>query len=381
MPKTILLFADWYEPGFKAGGPIRSCVNFVHQMKGAYRIFVFTRDRDLNETKPYPSVMPDSWIDLQDNVKLYYSSPEKLTWKNIRKQLYDIRPDFVYLNSMYSRFFTIYPLLMKALGGIGGKLILSPRGMLKQSALEFKSKKKNLFLVAFKALGLHRKVHFHATDEIEQQDIARLFGVNSQRTMISNFPAGVEPFSGTPLKKPGELKIVFVGRLHPIKNLDYLLELLPETKGRISLTIIGGEEDAAYLQECKNIVAAYPADLPVEVNFAGEIPNDQLAAFFFNHHILAIPTRGENFGHAIFEAMKAGRPVLISNQTPWKGLSARKAGWDLPLENKELFITALQQAIDFDQQECDEWCLAAWQYAYDFVNRSNLKTAYYKLFN
>ena len=380
MQKTILLFTDWYEPGFKAGGPIRSCSNFVHQMRDGYKICIFTTDRDLNETTPYPSVVADTWLDIQDNVRIFYSSPVNLTWKNIRRMVTDINPGFVYLNSMFSRYFTIYPLLMKKMGVIDGKLILSPRGMLKQSALDFKPGKKKIFFSLFKGLGLHRKIHFHATDSIELEDISRQFGSGTVRTLIPNFPGKIEPLTGTPVKNPGELSIVFVGRLHPIKNLDYLLHLFPHVKGKISLTIIGGEENARYVEECKNIVSSWPAGLPVDVKFAGEISNDKLPAIFARHHILAIPTRGENFGHAIFEALKAGRPVLISDQTPWKGLSAVKAGWDLPLEDNRQFIEALQQAIDFGQQEYDEWCRAAWQHAYDYVTKSDLKTAYYKLF-
>ena len=60
--KKILLFADWYEPGYKAGGPIRSCVNFVRQMQPDYRIYVFTSDRDLGSSFPYPDVKTDKWL-------------------------------------------------------------------------------------------------------------------------------------------------------------------------------------------------------------------------------------------------------------------------------------------------------------------------------
>ena len=59
--KTIFLFADWYEPGYRAGGPIRSCVNFVRSMEGDYRIFVFTSDRDLGAAGPYPDIATDCW--------------------------------------------------------------------------------------------------------------------------------------------------------------------------------------------------------------------------------------------------------------------------------------------------------------------------------
>ena len=30
--KTILIFVDWFEPGYKGGGPIRSIAGFIHNL-------------------------------------------------------------------------------------------------------------------------------------------------------------------------------------------------------------------------------------------------------------------------------------------------------------------------------------------------------------
>ena len=377
--KTILLFTDWYEPGYKAGGPIRSCVNFVQQMKEDYSIFIFTTDRDLDATTPYPGVVVDQWTTQEKNVQIFYASPGFLSWKNIRQQLKIVHPDFIYLNSMFSRFFTIYPLLQAGKGQLPGKIILAPRGMLKQSALQFKQQKKTIYLSLFKWLGLHKGIRFHVTDSTESADVRRQFGESASTHLVSNFPGSVTDYPGSLSKKPGMVSIIFVGRIHPIKNLDYLLEILPQLTGNISLTVVGNEEDQAFAQHCKNLADKFPATITVD--FAGEIPNHQLGALIAQHHIFALPTRGENFGHAIFEALRAGRPVLISDQTPWRNLPKRKAGWDLPLDNKNAFTAALQQAIDLDQATYNEWSIGAWQYVKDQVQQSDLKTAYYKLFS
>ena len=134
----ILLFADWFEPGYKAGGPIRSCLHFVQQMQGKYSIYVFTTDRDLHETQPYQNLVIDQWIAFGQDTKIFYCSPARLSWKFILQQIRFVAPDYIYLNSMYSRYFTIYPLMMRGMGLIQQKLVLSPRGMLKESALQFK---------------------------------------------------------------------------------------------------------------------------------------------------------------------------------------------------------------------------------------------------
>lgn len=401
---TILLFADWYEPGYKAGGPIRSCVNFARYMSDHYRVFVFTSDRDLGSAAPYEGVTTDQWSDgngKSNGISIYYCSPAHLTWGNIRRQIDTIRPDFIYLNSMFSTKFTIYPLLIERLGrlrparlrrqsartqrpgssdGQHTRIVLSPRGMLRESAIRFKSAKKKLFLTTFRLLKFHRAIHFHATDETEVRDVYKYFGPSSRVTMIANFPGAAADDRPLPLKEPGQLSMIFVGRIHPIKNLQFLLQVLKEiTATTIQLTIIGSLEDEPYWEKCRTIIAELPAT--VQVDYAGEIANHALPAITARHHIFVSPTRGENFGHAIFEALTLGKPVLISDQTPWRGLQAVKAGWDLPLDSPGRFREAIEEAGAFDQTAYEKWSRSTRQYVQNYINHLNLKEEYQKLFS
>lgn len=374
-----MLFADWFEPGYKAGGPIRSCLHFVQQMKEKYECFVFTTDRDLHDTEPYKNVEADKWIEFAPGINIFYSSPAFLSWKNILKQVRQLDPRFIYLNSMYSKYFAVYPLMMRRLGLIDKKIVLSPRGMLKESALQFRKSKKKFFISLLRLLGIQKLVHFHATDNTEQSDINKIFGSGVTVTMAPNFGGLVKEYAGTISKQEKELSLIFIGRLHPIKNLDYLLQLLPSVTGTISLTVVGSEEDQDYAALCKNLVQGFPQR--IQVRFAGEMPNNRLPEMLHQHHIFVLPTQGENFGHAIFEALSAGRPVLISDQTPWQNLEGKKAGWVISLAQKEVFVQALQQAVDFNQHQYDEWSKAAWQHASDFSKQPGLKDLYNNIFS
>lgn len=376
---SVLVFTDWFEPGFKAGGPIRSTLNVVRQMKDDYKVYVITTDRDLNSSSPYTGIVVDQWSAFEGNVNVFYASPSALKWTNILGHIKNVQPDFIYLNSMYSRYFTVYPLMMKRLGLIQSKIVLAPRGMLRATAIQFKSGKKKLFFFLVKLLRMHKLIQFQATDQTEYGDILRQFGTSVNISLVPNVGAVVSEYGGRVAKSPGELRVIFVGRLHRIKNLDYLLGILPSVSGRIELTIVGSEEDKAYASECKQIAAALPAN--ISVYFTGEKPHRELFALIHNHHVFALPTQGENFGHAIFEAMSAGKPVLISDRTPWRNLVAANAGWDIALHDKGKFINALQQAIDFNQEQYDDWSRGAWQLAHDFSNGSGIKDSYLKLFS
>ena len=51
--KKVLVLVDWFAPGYKAGGPIQSCVNFVFAMKNIFDLSVLTTDTDHGDTVPY----------------------------------------------------------------------------------------------------------------------------------------------------------------------------------------------------------------------------------------------------------------------------------------------------------------------------------------
>ena len=109
--------------------------------------------------------------------------------------------------------------------------------------------------------------------------------------------------------------------------------------------------------------------------------NNELAEILKQHHLFILPTTGENFGHSIFEALLCGRPVLISDQTPWLGLAAKKAGWDLPLAEPDKFTEAIEVAAGWDQNSFDAWAEGAWQYANAFIKNPEIHSQYLQLFS
>lgn len=376
----IMLFTDWYEPGFKAGGPIRSCVNFAAQMKEDYAIYVFTGDRDLDDKQSYPQIEQNHWME-RDGVQIFYASPGSLNWESILVHIRRIKPEYVYLNSMYSRYFTIYPLLMKRMGVIKGQVILAPRGMLQQGAIQFKPGKKKIFLKVLNILGVPKYIHAHATDEQEKEDIYRYLPRIKKVAVVPNFSPAVQPSPVYIKKNMGKLRVVFISRVAPKKNILFFLSLLSRqpTHTELLFTIRGGIEDKEYWQDCIEVIKQLPENISVQ--YDGPVDNSEVVGVIQQHHLFVLPTLGENFGHAIFEALSAGRPVLISDQTPWRNLQQSRAGWDLPLSNPAAFVQILQQVGDMDDETFQQWSAGAWQYAKDFAENSNLIEKYKKLFS
>ena len=375
--KKVLVMADWFAPGFKAGGPIRSLVNFTQHLKGELDLYVLTTDRDLNETVPYKGIVQNTWTDFDAGIKIFYASPSWLSFANIKREINQLQPELIYLNSMYSRFFSLYPLLLKKMGGVKSKFVLSPRGMLRDTAVRFRRRKKLIFLNFFRMAGLQKDMVFHCTDDIEVNDVKKYFG-EVPTVKFSNLPNFQKPLVLPSGKKKNSLKILYVGRIHPIKNLDFLLQVMQPLSVFVELTVIGNMEDKEFWKKCELLISKLPSN--IKVNYRGEIPNEQIKEIILEHDIFALPTQGENFGHAIFEALSAGRPVVISDQTPWVRLSQWKAGWDISLKEPGRFTEALKLFSCMSQEELNEWCVGAWQFAHNYIAQSDLRKEYLGLF-
>lgn len=348
-------------------------------MQEHYTIKVLTTDRDLEATEPYAGVVPECWQPFEGTeVAALYTAAPALSARRILGYIRQVQPQYLYLNSMFSLYFTLFPLLFFRLGWIKTQVVLAPRGMLKASALQFKARKKQVFLRLFRWSGLPQRIRFHASDVQEQQDIVRVFGPGCEVQVIPSFPAPVQVLS-QPKVKNAVPRFVLLGRIHPIKNVHLAIAQFRECPVPAELAIIGSNEDAAYWQQCAALLADLPAQL--QVYYLGELPHPQVRALLPEYDFLLLPTQGENFGHAIFEAFAAGLPVIISDQTPWKDLQTQQIGWDLPLDQPAAFAEAIAQAARMSEAQYAQWSAQAQGFAQGFIKRAGLKAAYLQLFN
>jgi len=128
MNKIVLACVDYYLPGYKAGGPIRTLANMVEQLGDKFAFRVITRDRDFQDREPYPNIQPCQWNQL-GKAEVFYLSPEKVTLRTFQSILSETEYDILYLNSFFSPRFTISPLLLQRLKFISNRpIVLAPRG-------------------------------------------------------------------------------------------------------------------------------------------------------------------------------------------------------------------------------------------------------------
>jgi len=370
----------YYVPSVKGGGPIQSIKNLVDNLSDRIDFYVVAADRDLGDEKPFSGIKIDKWSEV-GKAKVFYTNPATLTWRKTAKIINEVNYDVIYLNSLFSYKYSIIPILLRNIKMIASKsIVLAPRGQFSPGAFGLKNKKKSIFIKLSKIVGLYNSIIWHATADTEKRDIETIFGNNSNIIVANNLTANYKEvnFNKRIDKEIGELKVVFVSRIHAKKNLKKAIELLKSINGKIEFNIYGPLEDEYYWSECKKSIESLPEN--VKVVYRGIVDHDEIIKIFNSHHIFLFPTLGENFGHVISEAFIGGCPVIISDQTPWNKLEEKKVGWDLKLNDEESFIKAIQYCVNLDNREYQEISKKAFEYGKNMSNNTNDISNSYKLF-
>lgn len=340
-----MVYTDWYLPGYRAGGPIRSLANLIDQMP--HRFSVITRITDHHSSEPYADIVADEWTTLNERVRVMYCSVSNIqsgAYLNEINKSYD----WVYLNSLFSPAFTIKPLRKSRSMKLNNRVIVAPRGMLKPGALSIKAGKKKWFLRLAKWLRWYEGVRWHATHVDEMKEIQHHFDTASEIVLAPNLAQQYAHEVPATRKRKGELKLACVARISPEKGILEAIEFLAAARltGDVQCDFIGTMQDESYLKRCQESAQA----TGVVVQFKGEMAHHDIAACLSHYHFLYMPTWGENFGHAIAEGLQLGLPVIISDRTPWRQLSEAGVGYDLPLE-KQAFVPVLHHLEDLGDDE------------------------------
>lgn len=342
---VVLVLARYYLPGSKAGGPIRSIGNMVRALGDACRFRVVTSDRDHADPVPFPGVAVNAWNEFGGG-QVFYADRSGRRGSAVAAIIRETDPDVVYLNSFFSPAFTVSPLVRHRWAGLGrrARWIIAPRGEFSPGALGFKASKKKAFLRFARSAGLLRGITWQATSQSEVDDIRRETGAADAAILLAaniTEPVGdlVEVSTGRP--GSGPLKVCFVSRVSPKKNLAFAVEVLARAGRPVEFDIYGPIEDEALVATCDRIAAAAER---LTVRWHGPVPHEEVRGIFARHDLFLFPTLGENFGHVIFESLAAGTPVLVSDRTPWQDLDATGAGWVRSLDRIEDF-TAVVDAL------------------------------------
>lgn len=381
--KRILVLSDYYLPGYKSGGGMRTIVNMVDRLKDRFEFFIVTRDHDGKlDRAQYNSVKINQWNQIR-GAEVFYVSKENFKIAKIRELIVRVNPDAIYSNSYFATF-TVYLLILKKLKFIPTvKVILAPCGELSIGALQLNTVKKKIFLKLAEQLDLYANLIWKASTELEKNEIQAVKGSGGKILIAPDIlPCKIfENFQPElkPQKTSGEAKMIFLSRFMKKKNFKWLLENLSGIAGKLEIDIYGPLENAEYWRECEKIIELLPDNIKVRAR--GSVPHEQVLQTLAAYHFFVMPTLGENFGHIFLESLAAGCPLLISDRTPWLELEKKGIGWDLSLDKPEIWINKLNYCIEIDQEKYSELSSRARQYALKIINDKKFEQETLKVLN
>jgi len=375
----VLCVSDYFAPGFLGGGPITTLVNMRKGLKASIEFWVFTRDRDLGANSSYQDVMKNCWVDTSDG-PVFYATPNLFGPQGVLQVFSPSKFDIVYLNSFFSLRGSILLLLAFKTRKLHKRILIAPRGEFSSGALAVKKFKKWLFLSLARLSGIYKDVFWHASTGVEADDILCQFPNAAKQIYIAADPLSnnVVKERGCSSKTTGHLRMVFISRISPMKNLDGLLITLSTVKGFVELDIFGPSEDMAYWSYCQSLIEKMPPN--ITVRSCGPLVPAAILDTFARYDLFAFPTHGENFGHVIFESLLAGTPVIISDKTSWQSDNT-DAVTIVPLCNSEQWREAVQCAVNRAAEDQEEIQKNARRYAEQYLLRTNSCSDTLTMFN
>ncbi len=234
----------------------------------------------------------------------------------------------------------IYPAFAAKRAGIPH--VIAPRGTLDPAAMVYSAHIKQLVRWLGQEASLTGATAFHATSMIEAHHI-RAQGL---RQPIILSPNGIDI---PPAKRPvrGRRRILlYLGRLHKKKGLDLLLQAwmaLEPAYPDWDLRIVGKGSEAFEAELARDI---HRRGL-TRVMLDGPVYGDAKLRAFQQADLFVLPTRGENFGMVVAEALAAGTPVITTTAAPWSGLETNCAGWRCFPESRSIEVS-LARAFQTD---------------------------------
>lgn len=233
----------------------------------------------------------------------------------------------------------------------GKPYIITPHGMLYPQAMNRSTWKKKLLLAiggVDKDLKLAICIHVTCIEEMEHY---RALGYKNPVAVIPN-PVPMPDFIKDIEKKNSIKRIGFLGRLHPRKNVEVLIDawIMLGDKVKDSQLVIMGKGDAAYERMLRDKVRQYGLK---NVEFVGFITGREKFEKLASLTALCVPSDFENFGMIVTEALSVGTPVIASQGTPWQDLNIHKCGYWIN-NDSEILAKTIQEVLDLPESKIAE---------------------------
>ncbi len=234
----------------------------------------------------------------------------------------------------------------------GAPLAISLHGMLLPWARRHKAVRKSIAWRLYQARDLALAGAVHVTSE-DERAAAETAGVTTPLSVIP-FGVALPPVDlryRDGARREQERTLLFLGRVHPVKNLAALIDAFADVRPEGWRLLIVGPDEVEHRGELERLAAS--RRVAERVSFEAPVFGDAKRHLFARADLLALPSHSENYGAVVAEALAHGIPALASTGTPWRALENERCGWWVK-PDRESLAGALRSILRSDETSLRE---------------------------
>jgi len=217
-------------------------------------------------------------------------------------------------------------------------------GQLEPWALTQSKLRKLAYLALIERRNLEGAGFIQCTWESEAKSIS-LFNLNATLRVVSlgvclpNLEQRERRDKEPQSRGSSELDLIFLSRIHPKKNLEVAIRALAKTENNNIMLSVAGDGDSIYVEELKALVNKL--GLEDRVRFKGLVLGQDKHDFLSDADLFILPSKSENFGIAVVEAMSYAVPVIVSPDVAVSQAVAKSQGGKVLKADESVICEAL----------------------------------------
>jgi glycosyltransferase involved in cell wall biosynthesis len=262
-------------------------------------------------------------------------------------------------------------------------ILLSLHGMLDHWSLQQKALKKKIFLQLTGKRFLRSIDRLHCTAQSEKDQALEVLG-NQMANRFEVIPLIVDLATGSddPGNNPHDQAatkdekpiLLFLGRVHPQKGVDLLIEAARHLhqKGIPFRIVIAGPIEPGYRQSLENLAASY--ELGSLIEFTGALYGPEKRSLLSHAAITVLPTYQESFGLVSVESLACGTPVITTKESDiWQEL--QDAGVSIVSHDPKEICAAIIELLEDKQLAIDRGQMGQ-KYVLEWLDREKVIKQY-----